>query len=159
MLFESIRHLLNNDDPFRNAMPWFAQGMDAANGVVALKRPWWFFGSRRLNLAWDVARSRAVIDSIVNMHVKLSNETGGRAVVPPTWSVAKYLVTPHPLGGCNMGDTPADGVVNHKGEVFGYKNLYVADAAIIPEALGFNPSRTIGALAERIAKIIASEGR
>jgi cholesterol oxidase len=49
--------------------------------------------------------------------------------------------------------------VDHKGEVYGYKNLYVADAAIIPKALGVNPSRTIGALAERIAKLIASEGR
>jgi cholesterol oxidase len=70
-----------------------------------------------------------------------------------------YLVTPHPLGGCGMGETPQDGVVNHAGEVFGYKNLYVADAAIIPEALGVNPSRTIGALAERIAKIIRDEAR
>jgi cholesterol oxidase len=58
-----------------------------------------------------------------------------------------------------MGDTAINGVVNHAGEVFGYKNLFVADAAIIPEALGVNPSRTIGALAERIAKLIAAEGR
>ena len=35
----------------------------------------------------------------------------------------------------------------------------IGDAAIIPEALGVNPSRTIGALAERIAKIIVSESR
>lgn len=33
------------------------------------------------------------------------------------------------------------------------------DAAIIPEALGVNPSRTIGALAERVAKLIFEEGR
>ena len=38
-------------------------------------------------------------------------------------------------------------------------NLYVADAAIIPTPLGVNPSRTIGAVAERIAKIIGDEGR
>jgi hypothetical protein len=29
----------------------------------------------------------------------------------------------------------------------------------VPEALGVNPSRTIGALAERIAAILASEGK
>jgi choline dehydrogenase-like flavoprotein len=34
----------------------------------------------------------------------------------------------------------------------------VADAAIIPTALGVNPSRTIGALAERIAKITPKRG-
>jgi cholesterol oxidase len=58
-----------------------------------------------------------------------------------------------------MGTEPGSGVVDHKGEVFGYRNLYVADAAIIPEALGVNPSRTIGALSERIAKLIRDEGR
>jgi cholesterol oxidase len=112
-----------------------------------------------LDLKWEIARSQEVIDATVKMHKRLSDATGGVPIVPPTWSLAKDLVTPHPLGGCNMGDTPQHGVVNHKGEVFGYKNLYVADAAIIPEALGVNPSRTIGALAERIAKLIASEAR
>jgi cholesterol oxidase len=53
-----------------------------------------------------------------------------------------------------MADSAADGVVNDRGEVFGYKNLFVADGAIIPHALGVNPSRTIGALAERIAELM-----
>ena len=93
------------------------------------------------------------------MHLRLSAATGGHPIVPPTWSLFHYLVTPHPLGGCSMGRAAADGVVNHAGEAFGYRNLYVADGAIIPEALGVNPSRTIAALAERIAKIMAADGR
>ena len=56
-----------------------------------------------------------------------------------------------------MGDTPANGVVDHTGKVFGYENFYVTDAAIIPTPLGVNPSRTIGALAERIAKMMIEE--
>jgi cholesterol oxidase len=66
------------------------------------------------------------------------------------------LVTPHPLGGCNMGTTAQNGVVDHGGAVFGYSNLYVADGAIVPHALGLNPSRTIAALAERIAEGICT---
>jgi cholesterol oxidase len=58
-----------------------------------------------------------------------------------------------------MADTATNGVVNHAGEVFNYRNLYVIDGAIVPEALGVNPSRTIGALAERCAAIICNEAR
>jgi len=161
LVVEGIRQILRNPQPddLKGMMPWFAQGVDAGNGFLGLKRPWWYFGQRRLHLAWDVTRSRPLVDAIVAMHQKLSAATGGDALVPLTWSVAHELVTPHPLGGCNMGATAGHGVVDHRGEVFGYKNLYVADGAIIPEALGVNPSRTIGALAERIAKLIATEGR
>ena len=58
-----------------------------------------------------------------------------------------------------MGTTAQNGVVDHKGEVFGYRNLYVADGAIVPEAIGLNPSKTIAALAERIAALISAESR
>ncbi|PYQ31402.1 MAG: hypothetical protein DMF56_04200 [Acidobacteria bacterium] len=59
--------------------------------------------------------------------------------------------TSHPLGGCRMGKTAADGVVDEYGRAFGYPGLYVSDAAIIPAALGVNPSLTITALALRIS--------
>jgi cholesterol oxidase len=53
-----------------------------------------------------------------------------------------------------MANSIAEGVVDHKGEVFGHKGLYVADGAIVPVPIGLNPSRTIAALAERIAEHI-----
>ena len=65
------------------------------------------------------------------------------------WKVFKTLVTPHPLGGCNIGTSARNGVVDHKGEVFGYPGLYVIDGAIVPRPIGRNPTRTIAALAER----------
>ena len=54
--------------------------------------------------------------------------------------------TAHPLGGCRMGASAADGRVNHRGQVFDasagdqavHAGLYVADASIIPTALGSN---------------------
>lgn len=70
----------------------------------------------------------------------------------------------HPLGGCSMGKSASEGTVDEFGRVFDrnksgglrpfYDGLYVADAAIIPTALGVNPSLTISALALRIAKHI-----
>ena len=175
-LIDHINATVRNDNPMKTVMPWFAQGRDAANGTLSLRRRWaGLFGPEQLFLKWDIAESEKTMLGIVDMHKKLTAATGGIPLIDPTWilgrsgwitglnwllrKLGRNLVTPHPLGGCNMGNTPKTGVVNHAGEVFGYRNLYVADAAIIPEAVGVNPSRTIGALAERIAKIIAEEAR
>jgi cholesterol oxidase len=48
-----------------------------------------------------------------------------------------------------MADDASRGVVNHRGEVFGYPNLQVLDGSIIPTPIGLNPSKTIAAVAER----------
>jgi cholesterol oxidase len=158
LLLDAFRHMLTGPEQFRNVMPWFAQGVDAANGTLSMHR-WFWVGAPRLTLNWDIGTSKQVIDAIVAKHIEFSAATGGHPVVPPTWSLLHMLVTPHPLGGCGMGSTAQKGVVNHAGEVFNYKNLYVIDGAIVPEALGVNPSRTIGALAERAAEILCGEGR
>jgi cholesterol oxidase len=57
--------------------------------------------------------------------------------------------TAHILGGCPIGKSAEDGVVDTGSRVFGYENLYVIDGSIIPANLGVNPSLTITAMAER----------
>ena len=51
-----------------------------------------------------------------------------------------------------MGNDPEQSVVDAYGKVHGVKNLYVADASILPgQGMGDSPSLTIQALALRIA--------
>jgi cholesterol oxidase len=57
--------------------------------------------------------------------------------------------TAHILGGCPIGLTKEDGVVDPKSRAFGYEDLYVVDGSIIPANLGVNPSLTITAMAEQ----------
>ena len=154
LTLEAMQVALRENEPFANIMPWFSQGVDAANGQLRLTAP--KNGRTELTLDWNVQESRKVIDTIVDMHKRLAAVTEGVPLVPLTWSLFQDLITPHPLGGCNMGTTRDTGVVDHRGEVFGYPGLYVADGAIVPEALGVNPSRTIAALAERIASLIVA---
>jgi cholesterol oxidase len=166
----------DRSDPYRYMMPWFAQGRDHGEGLLRLKRAFWLFGPRRLFLDWDISQSKRTFDKIVELHKRLATSTGGEPHVAPTWTLLQALATPHPLGGCCMGDPPGEGaewsdnhgrrrrtdqgVVDHRGAVFGYANLYVADGAIIPRSIGRNPSRTIAALSERIAAgIIAGDRR
>ncbi|MGF7238028.1 MAG: GMC family oxidoreductase N-terminal domain-containing protein [Frankia sp.] len=58
-------------------------------------------------------------------------------------------LTAHILGGCPIGSTPEDGVVDPYQRVFGYEGLHVSDGAAVTANLGVNPSLTITAQAER----------
>jgi cholesterol oxidase len=77
----------------------------------------------------------------------------------------KNITVSHPLGGCAMGKDAQHGVTDEFGRVFDcsqggaavYRGLYVADASMIPTALGVNPSLTISALSLRIADKILEE--
>ncbi len=156
LIADKFSALLRKDQPLRSLMPWFAQGVDAGDGQLTLTEPGLFSVGGELALNWDVTKSAPLIETIIAQHKRLAAATGGTAIVPPTWSLLKMLVTPHPLGGCNMGADAASGVVDHRGAVFGYQNLFVLDGAIVPHAIGVNPSRTIAALAERASKLIAA---
>jgi cholesterol oxidase len=152
MVVQSLRPILSANNLGEHVMPWFAQARDAGDGVLSLK-------NGKLDLKWDIAASKKTMDAVVSTHQQLALATEGMPLTPFTWTILQDLITPHPLGGCRVGSAAADGVVAHNGEVFGYKNLYVADGAIVPKSIGLNPSRTIGALAERIAALIVAEGR
>ncbi|MFN8277110.1 MAG: GMC family oxidoreductase [Chitinophagales bacterium] len=56
--------------------------------------------------------------------------------------------TAHILGGCPMGATKNDGVVDEFFRVHGYPNMFILDGSIMPCNLGVNPSLTITALSE-----------
>jgi cholesterol oxidase len=65
--------------------------------------------------------------------------------------------TAHILGGCPMGKTKAEGVVDENFKVHGYENFYILDGSIMPCNLGVNPSLTITALSEYAMYQIAAK--
>ncbi|HYN46983.1 MAG TPA: GMC family oxidoreductase, partial [Allosphingosinicella sp.] len=130
-------------------MPWFGQAIDGADGRLYLGRSWMRPWRRRLKLDWNPERSVLGVQGMADMHVKLTEATGGKALPPLFWKYLRALVTPHPLGGCNMAASPAGGVVDDECRVFGHDGLYVMDGAAIPRPIGLNPSKTIAAVAER----------
>ena len=79
------------------------------------------------------------------------------------------VLTVHPLGGCPMGETPAQGVVDDCGRVFDpeakpahggcgvHEGLVVLDGSILPASLGANPALTIATIARRAAGRLAAE--
>lgn len=148
--------------PFAGLQTFFAVSHDTAAGRLTLD-------GEQLSLAWPKANEEPVYQRLDEILGKLVTEVGGSYVKNPLAGtvMGQQPATAHPLGGAGMGRERADGVVNHKGQVFDagsargstavHEGLYVIDGAIIPRSLGVNPLLTISALAERTMMHLAAD--
>lgn len=109
-----------------------------------------------LALDWDIQASGDYYEGVRQKMKEISRTLGAEFVDDPLWAL-NQAITVHPLGGCSMGNTIDEGVVNPYGEVFGYQNLYIADGSVMPDPVGANPSLTIAALSERFATHIVDK--
>src|SRR6516165_10856037 len=137
-----------------------AMGEDEANGIFSLK-------GDELDLDWPADKPIAndvCFAKIEEMIQKLSQAMGGTYTPLPTWEglppvfSRKTLVVTHPLGGCRIGPTMAEGVVNEFGQVYDgskrtsdplavHPGLLIVDGSTMPGALAANPTLTISAQA------------
>lgn len=63
----------------------------------------------------------------------------------------------HQMGTCRMSSSAAGGVVDPTGRAWEAEDLYVADSSVFPSASGVNPMITNMAIADYIARGIATE--
>ena len=54
------------------------------------------------------------------------------------------------MSSCPMGTQENGAVVDENGKVFGYDNLFVCDASVLPTNIGESPQATIMAFAHEI---------
>ncbi len=114
---------------------------------MKLKRPWYWPFAKVLTTE-NSNKLPTYIPEANQAARALSKSIGG---VPQSAIHEVLLNTPttaHILGGCPMGKTIEDGVIDYAGRVFGYPGLYIIDGSMIGANLGVNPSLTITALAE-----------
>ena len=131
----------------RFTMRFLAMGDDASNGTLTLA------DDGQVLVKWDGRDSLPLYNEMRDVIREMAQQLNGSYADPPNYDpeTGSGLLTAHPLGGCSMADDPHRGVVDDKGQVFGVPGMFVADGAIVPSALGKNPSFTISALAERVA--------
>ncbi|GAF99203.1 unnamed protein product, partial [marine sediment metagenome] len=123
------------------------------------KRRWWRLGGSSMNseIPEGAERSPSYIPVANEIAKRMAQKIDG--VPLSMWSevLLDAPTTAHILGGCVMGGSPDDGVVDFNGEMFGYPNLYVADGSVVPANLGVNPSLTITAISEYIMSQIPAK--
>jgi cholesterol oxidase len=119
-------------------LPLLAMGRDRPTGRLTLR-------GDELDLAYRAHDSAAHYAAADDACRAITQALGGRY-----FTMEKLRTTTvHPLGGCGMGRSWREGVVDDHGEVFGHRGLFVCDGSILPGAVGANPSLTIAAVAER----------
>ena len=132
-------------------------GVDKSDGTMRLG------SDNMLRITWPFRNSLTLYRAIIAASVEFSRTVWARIFFPlVTWIWPfRRAATVHPLGGCILAPSPADGVTNSNrkrfGEVFGYEGLYVLDGAIVPTAVGSNPTATISALCEMGAEGITGQ--
>jgi cholesterol oxidase len=141
---------------------WFnCMGRDDATGVFDLHN-----GNLRLRFSQKIA-DHPTFHLAENILRGIATSMNGRYQAFPLWDglqpfVSRKLVVTHPLGGCPIGDSATDGVVNANGQVFDtqaggtsvHAGLFVADGSTIPGALAVNPTLSIVAQALRVAAAV-----
>ena len=146
----ALDDILGGDVSFRTCV-LLCMGLDKSNGVMTLD------GNHQLSINWPYKDSMSLYQAILESCKQFSRTVEATIFSPlPTWDwPIRSNVTVHALGGCTLANDSSRGVTSADpatfGQVFGYKNLYVADGAIVPTAVGANPTATISALSEMVA--------
>jgi len=123
----------------------------------------------RLRLQWSTRAQDAASGKLFALQERLMRdfavELGGELRTNPDWTIGRHAVSVHAQGGCSMASEPGSkeempkGVTSPDGRVFGFRGIYVVDAAAFPGSVGANPSATIAAVAERKARWFAKDIR
>ncbi len=130
------------------------QSRESSLQVVRKRRAIWPFRKSLTSLATGEERIPSYIPEVYDFTEELARTMGGTPGSSLTEVLFDMAPTAHILGGCVMGRTPEEGVVDTEHRLFGYKTLRVVDGSVVPANPGVNPSLTITALAERAMELI-----
>ena len=143
-LSAEIADLLGSGASSMSSVPILSMGRDFANGNLYLK-------DKLLECDWTQKKSKEYFARVRRVGRAIAQALNAEYIDNPSYQYFHQVLTAHPLGGCPMGFTNEDGVVDSFGEVFGHPGLYVVDGSIMPGPVGPNPSLTIAAISNRAA--------
>ncbi len=140
--FDNIRALFVKDFAARTQILLFMQTIN-----TKLKLTKGIFGLKSTHSSGE--KPSAFIPQAKKIADDFAEIVNGKTFALLTESVAGIPTTAHILGGCVIGETPEQGVIDVNHKIFGYENLYVCDGSAISSNPGVNPSLTIAAMTER----------
>jgi cholesterol oxidase len=143
-LSAELSALLGDAETSSGTLPLLGMGRDIPDGRLYLEDGW-------LQNDWTMETSQDYFDSVKRSMEQLARSLEAKFRDEPLWYFRR-VITVHPVGGCPMGRTPSEGVIDANGQVFGVPGLSVADGSVLPGPVGPNPSLTIAACADRFSE-------
>jgi cholesterol oxidase len=144
VVYDEMRALMRFAERSADALPLLGLGCDRAHGTMRLG----LHGA--LDVRWDPSADKVYLAQVQGAMRELAKALDGRLASEPRFFHRRWI-TVHPLGGCTMGESARDSVVDPVGAVHGAPGLYVVDGSVMPGPVGANPSLTIAAFANRAA--------
>lgn len=114
-----------------------------AKGVEVLAKMWFALGARQVVIshrAMSTIQSENQIPKLVKQILENPKDL--------------FLGSAHPQSGNRIGINKSDSVVDSDCKVHQFKNLFVCDASVFPNAVGVNPQITVMAVASIVASRI-----
>ena len=134
-------------------IPLLKMGRDDAFGRFVLE------DDGHVRIDYDIDANREFYAWLDGLARKIAKKAKAHWAPNFLFRLTGKLEIPHNQGGVPMGETPAEGVVDHCGRVFGYDDLMVLDGSILPASTGPNPALTILAVAERAMSHLVEQAK
>ena len=114
-------------------------------------------GIRETARVFFAAGAEEVYTGIVGSHPIKRVEDIDDAVRDDVPARDLYLYASHPMSTVPMGADPSRAAIDPDGRVYGWDNLYVADASVFPTSLGVNPQVSTMAIGLVVGQSIAEQ--
>ncbi|CAG8543551.1 11319_t:CDS:2 [Gigaspora margarita] len=142
---------LNSNNPFdqpRIHLNYFEKSDDLYRMISSLK------------LSREILK-QPPMSTVYNVkEIEISDKTNGDDISDEDWEkfvLEKVLTTFHPSGTVKMAPESNGGVVNHRLQVYGTKNLRVVDASIFPYIPSGNTNAPTAMVAWRASRLIIED--
>jgi cholesterol oxidase len=132
--------------------------MQSLNNSITVLRKRTLFGGTRLTSRQGDGEPNPTWIPVANRAARqLADDLGGTP--GGTWGdLLNIPMTAHFIGGCVIGASPEDGVIDPYHRLFGYEGLHVVDGSALTANPGVNPSLSITAQAERAMSFWPNSG-
>lgn len=103
------------------SLTFLGMSHDDARGVISVK-------NGVFDISWNKLGCESNFFEVNRTMGKMTAGLEGMFVRNPMWvtSQNRSVISGHPLGGCSMGESGEDGVVNHAGQVFDGIHLMIS---------------------------------